>query len=294
MVDATYIDFDRIQVVRNDDIVFDTERPSIALLEDAKITITNFDLVFPSFVQARAYYRNSSLSGSECENWSTLIWQEWGPDETYNNELWYPVTGITVSPGPTSRNLPRQLVGSVPSSANYLDIRARLTQYVSAPLYFGLEPPAQFYPDDEWFSLSGGSCITERIGPMARHFDVVRIGNNIYVERFQSVMNSGTPIQTSGPGGYSQNNLSSNQSGWNSYNQIYYPTGASSDGLDSNTLFPKSNSQLATLISKSGPANDGQNRRPGGTSPCVGPYPDWTSRYWLDLIITPGVYKPAS
>jgi hypothetical protein len=74
MVDATYIDNDRLQVIQNSDISFDTNRPSITLFPDSARIVQTRTITFPSPVQARAYYRNVS-GGTVCELWSTLISQ---------------------------------------------------------------------------------------------------------------------------------------------------------------------------------------------------------------------------
>lgn len=284
MVDATYIDNNRIQVVQSDEVVFDTDRPSITLLPDSqRIVITGMTVTFPSLIMARAYYRNASGAGSICELWATLFWQEWGPDEGYYNEL----NGL--NPGPTTRNLPQQYLGSLPANSNYQDIRVRLTRTVTPPPFFGLEPPFMFPPNGEWITLPGGSCPVEAFQPMTRHFDIVRSGNDMYLRRFQSVTNTNSPLA---PGGYSQSNISVNQSGWNSRAQIYHGAGTPSDGTSPTVLNPASNTQLATLISRNGPSNDGTSKRPGGAGQCLGSYPDLTSTYSVDIIITPGIYKP--
>jgi hypothetical protein len=155
----------------------------------------------------------------------------------------------------------------------------------------GIEPPIMFPPNGEWITLPGGSCPTEYFHPLIRHFDIVRSGNSMYLRRFQSTYNSGSNLA---PGGHAQAAISTNQSGWNSFNQRLYGTSTYSDGTDPSVLAPYSNTELAILINKRGPANDGNTRRPGGSDACNGSWPDLTSAYSADIIITPGRYTPAS
>lgn len=290
MVDATYIDNNRIQVVQSDEVVFDTDRPSITLLPDSqRIVITGMTVTFPSLIMARAYYRNQSGAGSICELWSTLFWQEWGPDEVLHNEAYFSANPSGSIPGPTTRNLPQQYLGSLPANSNYQDIRVRLTRTVTPPPFFGLEPPFMFPPNGEWITLPGGSCPVEAFEPMTRHFDIVRSGNDMYLRRYQSVTNTGSGLA---PGGNPQNNIAVNQSGWNSSAQIFHGAGSASDGTPPTQLRPFANTELATLISRNGPSNDGTSKRPNGSGQCTGSYPDLTSTYSADIIITPGIYKP--
>src|SRR5690606_13445082 len=82
MVDAFYADNDRIQVVKDSDIAFDSDRPSIQLLpESSKFTIST-SVVFPTLLSGPAYLQRTYGSTPYCESWSALVPQEWGPDET--------------------------------------------------------------------------------------------------------------------------------------------------------------------------------------------------------------------
>jgi len=291
MVDATYIDNGRIQVVAADDVAFDTARPSVTLYPDASRVVHNgYGIEFPSLIQARAYYRNAYGNGSYCELWSTLFWQEWGPSEPYYNENYFSQNPGNSRPGPTTRNLPQQHLGSVPASSNYLDIRVRLTRTITPPPFGGIQPPIPLFPEGEWITLPGGSCTVEYFPPMIRHFDIVREGNDLWLRRYQSVRNTNS---LAAPGGNPQAAISSNQSGWNSLNQKLVGVSTYSDGTDGAQLNPYSNTELAVLINARGPANDGRSRRPNsGSDECAGGWPDLRSFYTADIIITPGRYRP--
>lgn len=290
MVDATYIDNGRIQVVQDDDISFDTQRPSIKLLpESSRLVLNGLTVTFPSPIQATAYFRGVRSGGAVCEFWSTLIWQEWGPSEVYSNELYFPVTGVWQTPGPTTRNLPTTYLGSVSGSSNYLDIRARLRRTQAPPPFFGVAPVGPYVPENEWINLSsGGSCPVEQMYPLIRHFDIRRSGNDIYLDRYQSTHNTNSPLA---PGGNPQRNISVNESGWN--------TGArskNSEGLSSNVLNAYSNQNIILMMDARGPGPVGPSRRPGSNQDeCAFPsFADLTSTYSVDLIITPGIYRPAA
>lgn len=289
MVDATYIDNDRIQIVQNDDISFDTARPSIALFPDSSRIVQTRTITFPSLLQARAYYRAAYGGGAVCELWSTLFWQEWGPDESHHNEIWYINAPGSSIPGPTTRNLPREYVGSVPAESNYLDIRVTLNRTITPPAFLGISPPVVIPPQGQQITLPGGSCPLETFGGMKRMFNVVRIGNDIYIERYQSVVNSNTD---NAPDGNPQRNISTNQSGWNSESQNSYSATSWSDGTNFSAMNPRSNTELAVLMVQKGPLPSGQNRRPSGADPCSqAAWPDLTSVYSCSLVITPGRYR---
>lgn len=279
-MDGFFAESNRIQVIKDDKSVFDTENPSVERFpEDTFITLSSYEIYFPSYIQKTAYYRNQTFGVSECELWSTLISQKWGPDETYHNEVYYEPPGTPI-PGPTTRNLARTLLGSVPPETTYLDVRVKLTRTQTPPARFGLELPLLLFEEDKWNTLPGGSCPTEIIGGIAaRLFNIKRIDDNIYLERFQSVYNTNSPLA---PGGYAQANISVNQSGWNSQT-----SSATSDG---SSIGPYANQILYHLINRKPYSADG-NKRPGGTNPCSGPFPDLTTRLTGDIIIVPGRYR---
>lgn len=280
MVDATFIDNNRVQVVQNDDISFDTNRPSFILLEENKIVLNNFTVVFPDLIQSTAYYYDRPGFTTTCELWSVLLWQEWGPDEVYRNELYYPVSGVQEVPGPTTRNLPQQLLGTVPPQTSFLDVRARIREVGTPPIWLNLEPPASYAPNNEWINLPGGSCPIQKVQQMQRMFTVDKSGNQVFLRRYQSVLNTNT---LNAPFGNPQRDLST-EVGWSS------PRTVNNQGLSPNELRARSNSQVAVLIDQ----RDGGLTRPGETNQCQGSFPDLTATFSVDFIITPVVYKPGS
>lgn len=280
MVNAFYADNNRVQVVNNDDISFDSERPSIELFPDStRIVKTGYQIVFPSWVQGYAYYRNQTTGDlTTCELWSTIIWQEWGPNEVLHDEIYYPNSPESSIPGPTTRNLPTDILGAVPPETTYLDIRMKMTRTTSPPLRWGVVPSDPGFKEGEWVPLAGGSQVCEAVGGTSRLFEIVRVGNNIHLNRYQSARDYDTRLA---PGGYPQANILVNQSGWNS--SIFSTT-------EPPPMYPKTSYNIAYLINQKGPDLNG-NKRPGGTNPCSGSAPDLTSVYTGDLIITPGRHK---
>ena len=243
--------------------------------------LNNFQIVFPSLIQSTAYYFNANGAG-RCALWSTLIWQEWGPDEPNYNELYYPANpGNSPRKDATRRTLPQELLGTVPAASNYLDIRVRLRRTKTPPNFLQQTPPIMFMPENQWINLPGGSCPTEYFAPMVRLFEIVRTGNNIHLRRFQSVRNSQDGYDVA-PDGNPQRNLAVNESGWNSN---AYST--NSEGLNPSTeLEPRSNTQVAYLINQRSPGG-----RPNNSNQCAGNFPDLGSTYSADIIITPGYHK---
>lgn len=289
MVDSFEALANRIVVTKADKVAFDTDAPSVVQFPDAAIRKTNFAIDFPSYVQKKAYYRGQNQGGGPtlCELWSVLFWQEWGPDRGYANEEWWAQDDTRNRPGPTSRNLPRILLGSVPVGTTFLDVRVKLTRTIAPPPWMGLESPLVLFKQGEWITLPGGSCPTEIIGnTAARHFDIVRIGNDVYLERFQSVRNYGT---AAAPDGGPQQPIGQNVSGWNS-NADYGEISGASDGSSAR---PYSRYFIFNQLQRKGYDNDG-NKRPGGTNACSAGWSDLTSRFVGDIVITPGRYQAAA
>lgn len=282
MVSGFYADNNRVQVVNDDDISFDSERPSIELFpESSRIVKTDFEIVFPSLIQGYAYYRNQAFNlNTTCELWSLLIWQEWGPSETFHNEIYYPQNPSGSIPGPTTRNLPPIVLGSVPPETTHLDIRVRLTRTQAPPPWYGVLDTPILFKEGEWVTLPGGSQPCETIGDATRLFEIVRSGNNVVLNRYQSCRNYDTLLA---PGGYPQANIQVNQSGWNS--AIFGTTEPLSP-----TLVPKTKYNIGHLIQRKGPDTNG-NKRPGGDNPCSGTAPNLQSVYRGDIVITPGRYR---
>jgi hypothetical protein len=282
MVDAVYIDNNRVQVVQNDDISFDTDRPSVAFFPTgSEILIQNVSVIFPSLVQQSAYFRASIAGqGAYCEKWSTILWQEWGPDKTYHNEVYYSANPGASIPGPTTRNLPSQVIGSVPSNANFLDIRARIRRTITPPLFYNFHTTYLNFKENEWIPLPGGSCPVEFSFEMRRMFQVDRIGDNLVLSRQQSVKNNGDYLSPAGVP-------------WSGDNIGWINTGNNNQGVAPGSLVGRANNQVGVLMDQRGPDSNG-NKIPGGANACDAPWPDTSSQYSVDFLITPGVYRDAT
>lgn len=285
MVDAFNAQSDRFWVTNNDKISFDTNRASIELFPDSsRIIYNSINVVFPNMLQGQAYYRNQSSFGTtQCENWATLLWQEWGPDEVDYNERYFAANPGGSFQGPTTRNLPRILLGTVPAETTYINVQANFVRATSPPLFYGLDPVAVPFPQSTWMNLPGGSLTCELYGVYgSRHFDIRRYGNSIYLDRYMSVWNADTLVT---PGGGLPANIDFNQSGWSNYgyNNFNYPSGA--------PPAPKSNYIINYIIDRRGPDTNG-NKRPTGTNPCTqNSWQDMTSVFNGSLIITPGRHR---
>lgn len=287
MADLTQIQNNSVRIVKNDEIVLDSSRPSVQLFADNTRIIRNgFQISFPSPIQWRAYYRSANGGITKCELWSTLIWQEWGPTLGTHNERFYGATGVQDRPGPTTRNLAEQLLGTVPAGTDYIDVRVRLRRTKTSANFSGISPPVPFFPLNEWVTSPGGSFPTEYFFPLARHFDIVMSGTNVYLRRYQSTKNADN---RNAPGNNPQRDLRT-QSGWQSNG--FTNQGSPSDGTPGSELAPKSNFYLGGLIQIKNYSADG-TKRPNGSNPCVGNFPDFQSIYSADIIVTPGRYLAA-
>lgn len=273
MVDAFYADNNGFQVVNNDDISFDSTRPSIQLLPESSMISISMSVTFPTLLAGIAYLQRTYGSTPYCESWSALFPQEWGPDEVNFS----PTDGSGALQIAT-RNLPEQLIGSVPSGTDYIDVRARMTRTTSPPSFMQQGPPLVMFKEGDWIGLPGGSCPCEYFNPLARHFDIVLRGTSLYLRRFQSVRNNGVNFSWgSGP---------ANNYGW--FESFAVSNGASYDGAYTRFGTP------AALIQSLG-GNINVNRRApwafNSTGACSIVHPNYTSVYSCEFQIRPGRYK---
>jgi hypothetical protein len=276
-MDGFYADNGRIQVIKDDDIAFDSDRPSIQLLpESSKLTISH-TVTFPTLLAGIAYLQRTYGSTPYCESWSSLIPQEWGPDE------------VDFSPtnqqgNVATRNLPETLIGSVPAGTDYIDVRARMTRTQSPPSFMQQTPPLVMFQEGQWIGLPGGSCPCEYFVPLARHFDIELRGTSLYLRRFQSVRNSGENFN------WGNNANVANSYGW--FTNASPITGSSPyQGAKVNLGTP------AALIQTRSGSNSVNRRAPwawNSTGACSITHPNYASVYACEFEIIPGRYKPGT
>lgn len=274
MVDSFEAENDRFRVIRSDKIAFDTDAPSFQLFDTGRLQFTT-TVTFPDLLSNLFYfsgeYSSIPVNQTYCESWSALYAQEWGPNEPDVS----PTGGSTSS---IQRNLPRTYLGSVPAGTNHLNIRARLRQTKSAPAFFGDEVPRVYMPYNQWINLIGGSCTCEGLGTsMKRHFDIVQIGNDIYLERYQSVNNLGVAFASS---------TNANARGWITN---LASAGAASGAYDN---APIGLGIHAVRLDSKGPDATGSKRAPwasASSNACsTASDLDYESIYSVDLDIQPG------
>ena len=273
MVDAFIADNDEFQVIRNDKIAFDTNAPSVQMLPPStEISVTR-NIVFPDLVQAPAYRQNAQtiggLTSTQCESWSGILPQEWGPDEPN-------VSPVFPSTAPIQRNLPQELIGTVPSGTTYIDVLIRLTRTTTPPTFLTISSPIMWAPNGQWIQLRGGSCPMEYFVPLVRHCDFVLDGTNVYLRRYQSVR---------------ANDFEMDETGGNAYNSWY--TQYYGNYANANVL----RAIPVVLLDIKGFSGTGNKLPSWGTSPtnsCSWSLLDYSSVYSADIRIRPGIYKPAT
>jgi len=150
-------------------IVWNTDRAPVNLLpEDAWIVLPNYQIQFPDFEKRIAYaysrYGQVGFAQEACQTWITLLPGEWGPGRQHN--------------------IPGVVLGTVPQGVNYIDVRVQMSRTSSAPTYAELSVPT-LLPTQETL-LQGGSCLVESCGGWRRLFEIVLVGQNIVLNRYQS------------------------------------------------------------------------------------------------------------
>lgn len=273
MVDAFYADNNGFRVINDDEISFDSTRPSIQLLpESSKLSISH-TVTFPTLLSGPAYLQRTYGTTPYCESWSALMPQEWGPDETD-----YSPTDSGSSLEIATRNLPETFLGTVPAGTDYIDVRAKMTRTQTPPSFMQQHPPQVMFKEGEWIGLPGGSCPCEYFVPLARHFDIELRGTSLYLRRFQSVRDNGVNFSWgSGP---------QNTYGW--FTTIATAYGASYTGAFTRYGTP------AVLIESLGGVLGVNRRAPwafNSTGACSITPPDYTSVYSCEFEIRPGRYK---
>lgn len=285
MVDSFVFDNNRMTITKADKVTFDSNAKSVQLFPDStKISLTNKQVVFPNFLQANSYHRytggDAGFGNTYCESWSNLLWQEWGPTEANFNYIGYNTNGRS------TRNLPQELLGTVPSETDYLDVRIRLTRTKLPAVMWNTSRPYVLFQEGEWVNLPGGSCPTEEYLPMFfRHFDIVREGTKVYLRRYQSVRNKGTAATVMPSGGTIIDSDAQTSGGWTCSDEGIWPNA------------PSRAAWLACLVQTKGPDTNGNKRRNGqATNQCNIPgkqvaYPDLGSIFTGDIVIHPGRYE---
>lgn len=277
MVDSLTIESNRISVVRNDKIAFDTSRKSIHLFPESRIT-PSATITFPNLVSTIMYNHGGQVGGTNfCQTYSALLPQEHG---TGYGDFSPTDTQYFANKQPIRRELSAAYLGSVPSGTTYIDVRARITRTITPPTFMRyISPPLVLFPEGQWINLPGGSCICEYFFPLSRMFNVVRSGNDLYINRYQSVYAS--PTQTITTTGGNENGVTSSRFGgqWGNYANapIYWAS-------------------AAVFFDTKGPDGNGNKRPPWGNTSinsCAvreGDPVDYTSQYSAEFIITPGRY----
>lgn len=274
MVDAFYADNNRIQVIKNDDVSFDSQRPSIQLLPETSIINISRNVTFPSLLDGITYLQRTYGSTPYCESWSSLLPQEWGPNEVNFSPT---MSGGTFQVA--TRTLAREVIGSVPSGTDYIDVRAKMTRTTSPPVFMQQSTPPVMFQEGQWIGLPGGSCPCEYFVPLARHFDIVLEGTTLYLDRYQSVRNGGERWFFGGN--------PANQYGWFINNTATY---AAYSGAWTGYGTP------ASLIQTLSGDIFVNRRAPwafNSTGACSTTRPDYTSVYSCEFEIRPGRYKPS-
>ncbi|AKR55695.1 hypothetical protein XM25_07765 [Devosia sp. H5989] len=165
-------------------------RPANLLPEETWQTI-GVTINFPDFVKGNAYgYARTVIdapfpSGGtffDTAVITTILPQEWGPG----------VSG--------AQNLPTQVLGTIPAG-NYIDVRATLSRTRTPSRFIDISAGGisggdvlNMVPAQQSL-LRGGSCLCESTYIWRRLFEVVLSGNQIVLNRYQSVWDNGETMQ---------------------------------------------------------------------------------------------------
>lgn len=236
----------RMYVVKDGRVVFDTNVRPPELMPTGAIVLNNYDIEFPDLWKG-VYYRQGRTTGPvgdsyTCLSCAAVVNQEWGPDKA------------------APSNLPDIALGTVPPGTNYIDVFASLGRIV-APSGMHNQPINTFIPTGVQMHLDGGSVIVEWFGPLRRIFHIFLSGTTVYLRRRQSVTRiKSEPFIKS---------RTTDQGGLDTGNREYYFEGVnapyaleSAPGNPDPLYFPNPAYTIGAVIESKGPSG-GQNHRPG-------------------------------
>lgn len=159
---------------------FNTANPMMILNPSAAINLTGYNMAFPDFWKGVIYVQTRQTNPGPpfptdihgCWTMTSPIPQEWGPSEAAPN------------------NLPDVVLGTVPSGTQYLQVWVNMTRTVVPANWLDIAFSSSF-PEGQNVKLEGGSCLVEQAPFCRRLFEVVLVGTNVVLRRYQSVMDGG-------------------------------------------------------------------------------------------------------
>lgn len=252
-----------LTITRDGVVNLDTSRPLMNLVPSAAIELSAYDISFPDLHQGVIYHqhRESPIIGTDrfgCMSFAGLVEQEWGPAEA------------------SPRTIADVVLGAVPAGTDYLDVRVNLTNSVVPAGWFDL-PMRSNIPPGEWVKLEGGSCLIEGFPGLRRLFEIVVIGSNAVLRRYQSVTKDGQQARST----YVQSTANTTNPG--PYRGFIPKTNAPVDG--------SKNALYGAIIEGKGlddtPLTPGA-WGPSGSNACSTTSPSYASTWSGDIIITPG------
>lgn len=252
----------RILVVQNDHIVFDTDRKSVNLVPSGAFYLSGVGISFPDLDKANGYMYNHStgFATSVCDSFITLLPQEWGPGRAHNLDYTY--------------------LGSIPSACDYLDVRVKITSRdVNPSQVLGVDIKV-IPPIGEWINCPGGSCPLE-FTTWARGFEVVRSGADIYMARYQTVKDAGVTVP------------------WRSDNAEHLGGGGDADGWTHGAAGSQAAASVGAVSEKGIIVSHRESKNTSGsiektrtdTNHCtIDDNTNYGAHYYADMLITPGKY----
>lgn len=157
----------------NGERIWSSDGPPVNLLPEADWLTGPLTVAFPDFVKRNAYYVGNPATGTGtfCMSAITAIPGDWGPA------------------GAGVYNLPDIVLGSVPAGVNYLDVRVTLARTKNPSGFMAFSVPSLIPAGENY--LPGGSCQCEWVSLWRRLFEIVLVGQDVVLRRYQSLANNG-------------------------------------------------------------------------------------------------------
>jgi hypothetical protein len=232
--------------------VWSSDGPPINLLPQANWLTIPVTIAFPDFIKRNAYCfapQSGIIANTSCASFSTIIPQEWGPGE------------------PSPRTLPDQVLGTVPSGVNYIDVRLTVNRTKAPTALLGIDVPNSI--PTQQTPLPGGTMPAEITTLWRRLFEIGLNGTQIRLRRWQSVFDGPTQIT------------------WAPGNQVWLPNGGKRPGWTHGGGSDSALGHPAHMIQRKAGGN--VNKERGGSNQCsLSDNSNFASTWTGTALIRPG------
>lgn len=173
---AIYKDLTTGHVIVEDasnNLIWSSDRPPVNLLPESSWITSGLSVAFPDFSKFANYaYQRVSPSSGNPPPWALS-----GSGDACQT--------ITMIDPLQEWNGPEITIGTIPSGANYIDVRVNMVQSKAPTTFLDQSVPSLISPG-QWVHLPGGSCLIEATTIWRRLFTIALVGTTVVLRRKQT------------------------------------------------------------------------------------------------------------